>query len=154
MCPEGSPVKVANTDMVLNDLDPIVELGAETDAQKTLGVKSSHPKSFIANTDAAADFCNNPDMLPYVSDSLRLISLPGARHFCHGISARHCERVHLGNGGDQTYMQEKVHVANIPAQHAPNGQLHQPRPIHAVHRTMPHGTKFRYCRRTAGCSMG
>lgn len=58
-CPEGSPVKVANTDLVLNDLDD-----ASPD-QTALGASSSQ-KSFIADSDAALDFCNNPALFPLV----------------------------------------------------------------------------------------
>ena len=63
MCPEGSPLKVANTDTILNDLD------GSASEQTTLGdsITSKQSKSFIADTDAAADFCHNPSIFSLVS---------------------------------------------------------------------------------------
>lgn len=59
-CPEGTPLKTQNTDLVLNDLSP---------AQVPFGEKGadSTPKSFIADFDMAANFCNNPDLMGLVS---------------------------------------------------------------------------------------
>ncbi|RSH91311.1 hypothetical protein EHS25_009610 [Saitozyma podzolica] len=55
-CPEGTPLKTQNTDLVLNDLSPV---------QVPFGEKGagSAPKSFIADFDMAANFCNNPDLM-------------------------------------------------------------------------------------------
>jgi hypothetical protein len=61
-CPEGTPLKTQNTDLVLNDLSPAQVPFGENGA-------SSAPKSFIADFDMAANFCNNPDLMGLVSTS-------------------------------------------------------------------------------------
>jgi hypothetical protein len=61
-CPEGTPLKTQNTDLVLNDLSPAQVPFGETGA-------GSAPKSFIADFDMAANFCNNPDLMGLVSFS-------------------------------------------------------------------------------------
>lgn len=59
-CPEGTPLKVEHNDLVLNDHVQQV-FGGET------GLGSKLDKSFIADFDMSADFCQNPSLMSIVS---------------------------------------------------------------------------------------
>lgn len=65
MCPDGAPLKKSNTDLVLNDLDALTNLGAGGEDQTVLAAPTVK-KSFIADFWKAADFCYNPDLMTYV----------------------------------------------------------------------------------------
>ena len=63
-CPEGAPLKKSNTDLVLNDLSGY-------SGHQTVPSQFAASRTFIADFDKSVDFCYNPDMMNFVSQTPR-----------------------------------------------------------------------------------
>lgn len=58
---------MANTDTILNDLEPVFNEGSDQTSFRATSI--GEQKTFIAEFGAAADYCNNPGLMPFVSRS-------------------------------------------------------------------------------------